>query len=117
MQDWPALVCKGGVNAVVDKVAVAVGDKDAEDKVLTGAGDSGLELENTARRVLENPLVVLEGLKNEAAMREHHSCCNQVSFLELAWLILHLKIVNYARVRADDLRDLTCSVGVAKGDA
>jgi hypothetical protein len=71
MQDWPALVGKRGVNAVVDKVAVAIGDEDTEDEVFAGAGDSGLELENAASGVLEQLLVIFERLKNEATMGEH----------------------------------------------
>ena len=70
MQDWPALVSKRGVNAVVDKIAVAVGDEDAEDVVGTGAGD-GLKLKNAARGVLKQLLVALEGLQNEVTMSEH----------------------------------------------
>ena len=70
MQVWPALVSKRGVNAVVDKIAVAVGDEDAEDEVGSGAGD-GLKLKNAARGVLKQLLVALEGLQNEVTMSEH----------------------------------------------
>jgi len=55
MQDWPALVSKRGVNAVVDKIAVAVGDEDAEDEVGTGAGD-GLKLKMQHAECLNNCL-------------------------------------------------------------
>lgn len=116
MQYWPALVGKRCVNAVVDKVAVAVGDENAEDEVFTGAGDGGLELKNAARGVLEQLSVVLEGLKDEAAMREHRRYSYQVSLLELSWLVLNLQLAHHTRVRADDLGDLSCGVGVANGD-
>jgi hypothetical protein len=115
MQDWPALVSKRGVNAVVDKVAVAVGDEDAEDEVFTGAGD-GLELEDAARGVRENLLVTFEGLQDPATMREHRQGGNQVGFLELSGLVLHLQLVQHTCMRADDFRDLTSGVGVANGD-
>lgn len=69
MQNWPALVGKRGVNAVVDKVAVAVGNKDAEDECVTGAGDS-LELEDAAGRMNKQVFVLIERLQNPATVRE-----------------------------------------------
>lgn len=116
MQNGPALVNKRGVNAVVDKVAVAIGEEDAEDEVFTGAGD-GLELEDAARGVLEQLFVVLESLQDESAMSEHRRRGYQVGFLKLAGLVPHLQLVQHARMRADDFRDLTRGVGVANGNA
>jgi hypothetical protein len=116
MQDWPALVSKRGVNAVVDEVAVAVGDEDTEDEIFTGGGD-GLELEDAAGGLLEYVLMAFESLQDPATVREHRRGCYQVGFLEFAGLVLHLQLIQYARMRPDDFRDLTCGVGVANGDA
>jgi hypothetical protein len=116
VQDWSALVSKRGVNAVVDEVAVAVGNEEAEDEDVTGAGDV-LELENAARGVPKQLLVELKSLQDEATMGKHRRRYGQVCLLQLAGLVLHLQLVHNARMRSDDFRDLVLGVSVANGNA
>lgn len=70
MQDWPALVSKRGVNAVVDEIAVAIGDKDAEDERGASGGD-GLKLIDAALGIHKHLLMKLECLYDKSPVREH----------------------------------------------
>jgi hypothetical protein len=98
----PALVRLLSVDAVVDEIAVAVGDEQSKDKNSFGAGD-GLELVDTARGVLEKLAVALECGEHEvSAFTEHGQGRGEIQSLELAWGVLQIHFVVHTVVSANE---------------
>jgi hypothetical protein len=104
------------VHAVVDEVAVSVGDKQSKDERVLVAGD-GLELVDAARRVLKKFAIALKGAEHKmTTFTERRERFDEIQLLEVAGRVLHVQLVAYAVVGTNELGDLLWTVGVADRD-